>query len=94
LKRKAAFIATETIREFLAGKTDRAIKEAEEWNRKMLAMAPDQRDVRKAIRLVELSITYHPAAQMADIGGKIDAVQLEPSRTITWVQNEKKCPQD
>jgi hypothetical protein len=86
--------ATNIAQELIDEKTDRAIKEARKWERDTVAIPSDQIDWRKAIRLVELTIYYHPLADKAEIGGKVDAVQLETGRGITWVQNEKKCPED
>jgi hypothetical protein len=46
------------------------------------------RDVRWAIRLVQLTMEYHP--QKADVGGPIDALEIT-RRGIRWVERKPGC---
>lgn len=45
----------------------------------------------KVIRLVDLTIAYD---QTGNVGGPIDALQLDPDGRITWFQKKKWCPED
>jgi hypothetical protein len=93
---QAIFIGdTEIADEFNAAATSRAIQ----WKREGDVEARSASDAVAffALRIVELSIAYHPGKMingkmMPTIGGPVDAVRLVRGRGIEWIQRKKGCP--
>lgn len=79
----------EIAREFVNLASDRAKKEAHKWKPPKNS-SPLDYDILKAMRLVELTEQYGPA----DVGGPIDAVELDKDGTLRWFYNKKNCPAD
>lgn len=47
-------------------------------------------DILKTMRLVELTIKYGPD----DVGGNIEAVELDKDGTLRWFANPNDCPKN
>jgi hypothetical protein len=72
--------ATDTVWEYVQLRSDRAKKEAEEWNQKQQSLNGDKEALR-AKRLVELAIADDRTGY---IGGEIDVAILPKDGTVTW----------
>jgi hypothetical protein len=79
---------SETANEVLIDKTDFAKSEQAKWNIEQKKTPVENRDVRWAIRLVELTEKYNPKKE--DVGGPVDAVQITP-KGVQWVQRKPEC---
>lgn len=83
---------TKIVDEFtapIAERSERAKKEARDW-RPPKRSKPADYDIRKTMRLVELTIMYPPIP--GTVGPPIDAVQLDKSGKVHWFSNKKGCP--
>jgi hypothetical protein len=78
----------EVLVEFVNLTTPRAKEEAKNWNPSSLHNPADY-DLLKTVRLVDLTIAYH---QGRDVGGPIDAVQLNRDGSLRWFQRKENCP--
>ncbi len=87
-----AFGRTEIVREILDGSTERARIEGEQMNFLQSSLPPEQFDRMKIIRLVDLTIAFHPAR--SSVGGFIDAVELKRGGQIEWIQRKPHCSAD
>jgi hypothetical protein len=77
---------TDIAEEFIGLKSERAKKEAQEWKPPKNSK-PQDYDILKTMRLVELTIKYGSAL----VGGPIDAVELDKDGSLRWFANEKNC---
>ena len=75
--------SNETAIEFLTGATPFAKSEQAKWNMFQQGIPLRDRDVYLAMRLVELTIMYHPHHET--VGGSIDALEITGAG-IRWVQ--------
>ena len=78
----------EIVNEVVAGTTHFARAEQRKWAAAERSISIKDRDVRWAIRLVQLTMEYHP--QRADVGGPIDALEIT-RRGIRWVERKPGC---
>ena len=78
----------EIVNEVVADKTHFAKAEQRKWATAERTIPLRDRDVRWAIRLVQLTMEYHP--QKADVGGPIDALEIT-RRGIRWVERKAGC---
>src|SRR3984885_5331307 len=78
----------EIVNEVVADKTNFAKAEQRKWATAERKIPLRDRDVRWAIRLVQLTMEYHP--QKADVGGPIDALEITP-RGIRWIERKPGC---
>ena len=78
----------EIVNEVVADKTHFAKAEQRKWATAERKIPLRDRDVRWAIRLVQLTMEYHP--QKADVGGPIDALEIT-RRGIRWVERKPGC---
>jgi hypothetical protein len=78
----------EIVNEVVADKTHFARIEQRKWAGAERSIPMKDRDVRWAIRLVQLTMEYHP--QRADVGGPIDALEIS-HRGIRWVERKPGC---
>jgi hypothetical protein len=78
----------EIVNEVVADKTNFAKAEQGKWATAERKIPLRDRDVRWAIRLVQLTMEYHP--QKADVGGPIDALEIT-RRGIRWVERKPGC---
>lgn len=83
------FGRTEIVDEFVHPVTPRAKREAEQWARESMRFSPDRRDQLRIIRLVDLTLAYHPRSET--MHGPIDAVELRRGGQITWIQRKANC---
>jgi len=74
--------------EFLKGETPFAKSEQAKWEMFKQGIPVKDRDVYLAMRLVELTIMYHPQHQT--VGGAIDAMEIT-NAGIRWVQCKPQC---
>jgi hypothetical protein len=81
---------TEIVREVLGGTSDFAQHAATELENLHKNSPSEDYDRLMAIRLVELTIEYHPRHQF--VGGKVDAVELRRGGKISWIQRKDNCP--
>lgn len=79
----------DVVNEFVDVTSDRAKKEAQAW-KPPKGSHPADYDILKAMRLVQLTINYGPG----DVGGKIEAVELDRDGTLHWFANPNNCPVD
>jgi hypothetical protein len=78
----------EIVNEVVADKTRFARTEQRKWASDERKIPLEDRDVRWAIRLVQLTMEYHP--QRSDVGGPIDALEIT-RRGIHWVERKPGC---
>jgi hypothetical protein len=78
----------EIVNEVVADKTNFAKAEQRKWTTAERKIPLRDRDVRWAIRLVQLTMEYHP--QKVDVGGPIDALEIT-RRGIRWVERKPEC---
>jgi hypothetical protein len=78
----------EIVNEVVAAKTHFARTEHRKWTALERNFPIKERDVRWAIRLVQLTMEYHP--QRSDVGGPIDALEIT-RRGIHWVERKPRC---
>lgn len=78
----------EIVNEVVAGKTHFARTEQRKWAAAERSIPIKDRDVRWAIRLVQLTTEYHP--QRSDVGGPIDALEIT-RRGLRWVERKPGC---
>ncbi len=76
------------VNEVLIGKSDFAKAEQQKWEALKRDIPPMDRDVFWAIRLVEISIAYHPTK--IELGGPIDALEIT-SKGIRWIRRKPTC---
>ena len=84
----AALGRSEIVTEVVANKTQFARVEQRKWAASERNIPLRDRDARWAIRLVQLTMEYHP--QKADVGGPIDALEIT-RRGIRWVERKPGC---
>jgi hypothetical protein len=84
----AALGRSEIVTEVVANRTHFARVEQRKWAASERNIPLRDRDVRWAIRLVQLTMEYHP--QKADVGGPIDALQIT-RQGIRWVERKPEC---
>ncbi len=78
----------EIVNEVVAGKTHFAKAEERKWAASERNFPLRDRDVRWAIRLVQLTMAYHP--RKIDVGGPIDALEIT-RRGIRWIERKPGC---
>jgi hypothetical protein len=81
-----------TVLELREGKTERAKKEAVQWERQSATFPVDDRDVLKAVRWVQLTLDDHPGSD--EIGGPIDSLTITPLGGVHWHSQKKECQED
>lgn len=79
----------EIVTEFIGLTTERARIEAERLARETSGLSDDEREVRRIIRLVDLTIRLLPDTN--DVGGPIDALELRAGEPLRWVQRKSEC---
>jgi hypothetical protein len=84
----AALGRNEIVSEVIMDQTHFARTEQRKWAASQSNISFKDRDVRWAIRLVQLTMAYHP--QKIDVGGPIDALEITRSG-IRWVQRKPAC---
>jgi hypothetical protein len=84
----AALGRNEIVSEVVAAKTHFARVEQRKWAAAERNIPWRDRDVRWAIRLVQLTMEYHP--QKIDVGGPTDALEIS-RRGIRWVESKPGC---
>jgi hypothetical protein len=75
--------------EFCNLASKRAKKEAKKWKPPKKS-SPADYDILRTKRLVELTIQYHDD----DVGGPVDAVQLDRDGTVRWIAPKENCQKD
>jgi hypothetical protein len=75
--------------EFFQGASERAKKEAAQWEEDSADMSMEDQILFRMIRYIDLTIAYD---QSGAVGGPIDAVQLEQGKEIRWRQRKAACP--
>jgi hypothetical protein len=78
----------EIVNEVVADKSNFAKAEQRKWATAERNIPLRDRDVRWAIRLVQLTMEYHP--QKVDVGGPTDALEIT-RRGIRWVERKPGC---
>src|ERR1700735_1459580 len=76
------------VTEVVADKTHFAKVEQRKWTASERNIPLRDRDVRWAIRLVQLTMEYHP--KKIEVGGPIDALQIT-RKGIRWLQRKPEC---
>lgn len=79
---------TDIVVEFADTSSDRAKREAAEW-KPPKGTPPIDYDAIKTMRMVELTIQHRTGN---DVGGPVDAVQLNRDGSIRWYARKKNCP--
>ena len=85
-----AYGMPEIVQEINGGKTDFAKREMAALAELRQKTTPDEYDRLRAIRLVDLTIAFHPKHDF--VGGKIDAAELLRGGKINWRQRKENCP--
>jgi hypothetical protein len=94
IKNYCAIGETDITQEFTTLASERARKEAKEW-RPPDGSKPADYDILRTMRLVELTIKYHLSdAGGSDVGGPIDAVEMDKNGSVRWFAAKKNCRQD
>ena len=78
------------VTEFLELRSERAKIEAGRFAREVHGLSEDEREVRRVIRLVDLTIRLHPDRN--DVGGPVDALELRGGEPVRWIQRKPECP--
>jgi hypothetical protein len=78
--------ATVVFNELIAGKTPRSNLERKRWT----SLSRKKRETAITIRSVEFIIKN---AATDEIGGAVDALEIDASGRIRWIQRKKNCPQ-
>jgi hypothetical protein len=81
----------EIVTEFVELKTERARIEAQRLSRETIGLSDDEREIRRIIRLVDLTIRLLP--ENTDVGGPIDALELHAGEPLRWIQRKSECPE-
>ncbi len=76
--------------EFINLRSDRALKEAKNW-RLPKTTDPADYDLLKAMRYVALTIRYHIGG---DVGGDLDAVEMDKDGSVRWYAKKDNCADD
>jgi hypothetical protein len=84
----AALGRNEIVSEVVAGRTHFARVEQRKWAAAERSIALKDRDARWAMRLVQLTMEYHP--QKIDVGGPTDALEIT-RRGIRWIERKPGC---
>jgi hypothetical protein len=84
----AALGRNEIVSEVAADKTHFARVEQRKWAASERSIALRDRDARWAMRLVQLTMEYHP--HKIDVGGPTDALEIT-RRGIRWVERKPGC---
>jgi hypothetical protein len=79
----------EVEQEFVNLTSKRAKKEAKKWKPPKKSKLEDY-DILRTMRLVELTIQYHGD----DVGGRIDAVQMDKDGSVRWFAIKENCAKD
>lgn len=79
----------EIVAEFVGLTTERAKTEAERLARETSGVSDNEREVRRIIRLVDLTIKLLPNGN--DVGGPIDALELRAGEPLRWIQRKSGC---
>ena len=77
------------VDEFVNLTSERAKEEAQNWKPPKKS-DPKDYDILKTVRLVELTIQYHDD----DVGGSVDAAQLDKNGRVHWFAIKKNCAKD
>jgi hypothetical protein len=77
----------EIVQEFINVTSKRAKKEAKKW-KPLKKSSPADYDILRTMRLVELTIRYH---QGNDVGGKVDAVEMDKDGSVRWFAIKENC---
>jgi hypothetical protein len=85
-----AFGLPDIVAELNAGKTDRATTEKMQIDDLRKHLAPNKFDRILAIRMVDLTIAYHP--KQGSVGGPVDAIELLRGGVVQWLQRKQSCP--
>ena len=75
--------------EFFQATSERAKAEAARWEVESASFPPEDSELFRMIRLIDLTITYD---QSGEVGGPIDALELEHGKGIRWRQRKAICP--
>jgi hypothetical protein len=86
--RFAALGRNEIVSEVVAARTHFAKVEQRKWATAERSIASRDRDVRWAVRLVQLTMEYHP--HKIDVGGPTDALEIT-RRGIRWIERKPGC---
>jgi hypothetical protein len=82
---------SEIVTEFVGLTTERARTETERLARETSGLSDDEREIRRIIRLVDLTIRL--LLDTDDVGGPIDALELRAGEPLRWIQRKSKCPE-
>jgi len=81
----------ETALEVISGASEFGRSELKKWEKTQNEFPQQDRDVRWAMKLVELTIAFNPHRE--DVGGPIDGLEITRNG-IRWVQCKQKCQCD
>lgn len=79
----------EIEQEFVNLTSERAKEETKSW-RPPEKSRPEDYDMLRTMRLVDLTIKYHDG----DVGGRVDAVQMDKDGTVRWFAIKENCKKD
>jgi hypothetical protein len=79
----------EIVTEFVGLTTERARIEAGRLALETSGLSDDEREVRRIIRLVDLTIRLLP--DPTDVSGPIDALELHAGKPLRWIQRKSEC---
>jgi hypothetical protein len=74
--------------------SQRAHAEALEWERIADTIPLEDRPIRKAMRLVNLTIQERHSRNLLDVGKPIDAVEMKRDGTVRWYERKQNCPEN
>lgn len=86
-RRFCAIGAPEIVTEFADEASERSKTEAKEWKPPNGSMPRDY-DMLRTIRMADLTVLHHVGK---DVGGPIDAAQLDRDGSIHWYARKKNC---
>jgi hypothetical protein len=82
-------VDTGVAQEFINKSTPRAKREAAQWKPPSTAK-PEEYDILKTIRIAEMVVRYGSS----EVGGKVDAVEMDKTGNVRWFAIKNNCRKD
>jgi hypothetical protein len=82
----------ETFVEFNKPREKFSATESKQWVSIPERMNIKDRDMRRAMKFIDLTVAYHPKKEL--VGGDIDAVELTRDGKVRWISRKANCPAD
>lgn len=81
----------DVVSAYLDRSNPRTRQEDQQWASDSQQLGPENRDIMRIVRLVDLTIAYDGSGT---VGGPVDALELGRGGEVRWVQRKPNCPAD